>query len=183
LWSAARVAALLSILALLAVCGCSATRARGSAVIYGEGHTFSLSAPRGWVLDNEAGRDQGVTAVFYPLDSSWAEAGEVMYVSTVPKLGNPELQALMDEDLDRQHIDSPTVQMHASDPLPIADGTLAPVNDFAGDAWGNRERIAYIDGGDVWVMLVLTARTEEGFLATRSAFAEVVRSFRVETKP
>jgi hypothetical protein len=48
-------------------------------VVYGEKAAFSMSAPNGWVLDNESGRDQGMACVLYPKGQSWSGAKTVMY--------------------------------------------------------------------------------------------------------
>ena len=40
---------------------------------------FNIGAPEGWVLDNQAGSDQGLPCVLYPKGSSWPDAKTVMY--------------------------------------------------------------------------------------------------------
>ena len=35
-------------------------------IVYGPKAAFNISAPEGWVLDNESGRDQGMPCVLYP---------------------------------------------------------------------------------------------------------------------
>src|SRR5207244_10567590 len=48
-------------------------------IVYGPKAAFNISAPEGWVLDNEAGAEQGLPCVLYPKGSSWADAKTVMY--------------------------------------------------------------------------------------------------------
>lgn len=157
--------------------GCTATPRSSAKECCSAQQNFLVHAPPGWILDDEAGKEQGLLAVFYPHDSSWSEAGEVLYVNTVAKEPDQTLADVMLIDLARQREESPGVQMHPAAPLPIADGTLVPVNDFSGDTWGNLESVAYADGGDVWVMIVLTARTTEGYTRAHSAFAQLVHSY------
>ena len=47
-------------------------------IVYGPKAAFNISAPEGWVLDNESGVDQGLPCVLYPKGSTWADANAVM---------------------------------------------------------------------------------------------------------
>ena len=51
-------------------------------ILYGKNFVYSLNAPDGWVLDNSAGKSQGLQAVFYPKGESWDKATTVMYTNT-----------------------------------------------------------------------------------------------------
>src|SRR2546425_4812389 len=48
-------------------------------IVYGPKAAFNISAPKGWVLDNESGVSQGQPCVLYPKGSSWRDAKTVMY--------------------------------------------------------------------------------------------------------
>src|SRR4029453_4826895 len=48
-------------------------------IVYGPKAAFNISAPEGWVLDNQAGAEQGMPCVLYPKGQSWADARTVMY--------------------------------------------------------------------------------------------------------
>src|SRR5438874_11291229 len=48
-------------------------------IVYGPKAAFNISAPEGWVLDNEAGAEQGLPCVLYPKGSSWSDAKTVIY--------------------------------------------------------------------------------------------------------
>src|SRR5580765_4891512 len=48
-------------------------------IVYGPKAAFNISAPEGWVLDNESGAEQGLPCVLYPKGESWADARTVMY--------------------------------------------------------------------------------------------------------
>src|SRR5438093_2176188 len=49
--------------------------------VYGPKTGFNISAPEGWVVDNEAGKEQGMPCVLYPKGSSWRDAKTVMYAN------------------------------------------------------------------------------------------------------
>ncbi len=48
-------------------------------IVYGPKAAFNIAAPEGWVLDNQAGVEQGLPCVLYPKGSSWADAKTIMY--------------------------------------------------------------------------------------------------------
>src|SRR5215469_5216174 len=48
-------------------------------IVYGPKASFNISAPEGWVLDNESGVEQRLPCVLYPKGESWADARTVMY--------------------------------------------------------------------------------------------------------
>src|SRR6266576_4368997 len=65
---------------LLLICARSSgqEKYRGG-IVYGPKAAFNISAPEGWVLDNESGVEQGMPCVLYPKGESWADARTVMY--------------------------------------------------------------------------------------------------------
>ena len=40
---------------------------------------FKIDAPRGWILDNSAGIEQGLPCVLCPKVSTWADANTIIY--------------------------------------------------------------------------------------------------------
>jgi len=154
----------------------------GTGIIYGKDHAFMISAPKGWVLDNQCGQDKGLWAVLYPTGSSWSSGTVVMYVNTASKTVDSTLDDLIAGDLARQRQQSPNLHVSPGDPLPIADGSLARVNYLSGDKWGNYESIAYVEAPTVYVMIVLTSRVEAAYKHAQLAFADLVKSYRFLTK-
>lgn len=49
--------------------------------VYGPKAGVNISAPEGWVVDNEAGKEQGMPCVLYPKGSSWKDAKTAMYAN------------------------------------------------------------------------------------------------------
>lgn len=92
---------------------------RNSCLIYGKDHSYFLTAPAGWVLDNKSGLHQGIHAVFYPNGSSWRGGSVVMYTTVVAKTAtNDTLQKVIDGDVNRTLTDSPEVK--------VIDGSIWP---------------------------------------------------------
>src|SRR6266511_4393210 len=59
-------------------------------VVHGPKAGFNISAPEGWVVDNESGKGQDMPCVLYPKGSSWADAKTVMYA----KVASPQWEGV-----------------------------------------------------------------------------------------
>src|SRR5437867_10360264 len=59
-------------------------------IVRGPKAGFNISAPEGWVVDNEAGVNQGMPCVLYPKGSSWSDAKTVMYAN----IASPEFEGV-----------------------------------------------------------------------------------------
>src|ERR1051325_7742774 len=58
--------------------------------VYGPKAGVKISAPEGWVVDNESGKEQDLSCVLYPKGSSWSDAKTVMYAN----LAGPEFEGV-----------------------------------------------------------------------------------------
>ena len=155
-----------------------------SGIIYGANHAFTLTAPKGWVLDNTSGKGQGLQAVFYPEGSSWKNGAAVMYANVYQKKNVKEesLEKVIAGDIDEYKKRSPELKITDAEPLLTAKDVRvkdkkAIIKYFTGDENGNHEAVAYVDEGKVVVMLVLTARSKKDFESSLSAFKELVGSY------
>jgi hypothetical protein len=149
-----------------------------SGLIYGTDHSFTLTAPTGWVLDNSSGVSQGLHAVFYRRGSSWKDAVAVMYARAVHK--NSEKKTLEDvvqadvADFKKSSKDSTATD---GSPLPTRDKKTALVRFFYDGANKNYEAVAFIDEPKVVVLLALTSRTKDDYENSLAAFKELVGSY------
>jgi hypothetical protein len=160
----------------------SSPKEASSGLVYGKDHAFWVSAPKGWVLDNQSGAPQGLHAVFYRLGSSWSDATTVMYVNTGRLAKGESLQSFIAGDLARFRERSPNVKMTKESSISTSDKRTADVRRFSGDQWGNDEAVAYIQEDAIVVMIVLTARNRPDFEAARPSLSELVKSYRFMTK-
>lgn len=170
-----KIACLSVSLLLFAVSGLFAGDA-GSVITYGKDLSFRVSAPPGWVLDNQSGQKQGLLAALYPVGSNWSSATVVMYVNAASKTGDPTLASLINGDFARQKEQSPGLKMESGKPLPIADGTEVQVNNFTGDKSGSYESVAYVEAPNTYIMLVLTSRNKAEYDNAKGAFSQLVKS-------
>jgi tetratricopeptide (TPR) repeat protein len=49
--------------------------------VYGPKTAFKIGAPEGWIVENEAGKEQDMPCVLYPKGSSWEDAKTAMYAN------------------------------------------------------------------------------------------------------
>lgn len=156
---------------------------QGGGIVYGDDHAFLLVAPDGWVLDNKAGVQAGLHAVFYKKGSSWKDGTVVMYANTAHKSnkGNESLDALIKTDLARFKSHSPDVRMIDAGKIKIGKKE-AVIKKFVGDKWGNHEAVAYIDETKIISILVMTSRNKKEFDASYPSFIELVKSYTFITQ-
>ncbi len=155
-----------------------------SGIIYGENHAFTLTTPKGWVLDSTSGRTQGLQAVFYPEGSSWQKGTVVMYANVYQKkdVKKESLETVIAGDVAEYKKRSVELKVTDAEPLPTTKDARvkdkkATIKYFTGDEHENDEAVAYIDEDKVVVMLVLTARNKKDFESSLPAFKELVGSY------
>lgn len=154
---------------------------KGSGIFYGEGHSYALSAPSGWVLDTQAGSSQGLVAVFYPRGSSWSDSPVVMY-SRIVKRDGRSLEKVIRADIDYMKEASPEIKESKKDPIPYgSQSKLAQLRYLSADKNGNVEAVAYMEEPDWVVFCVLSARNQEQFEKAVPALKELVSSYHYLT--
>ncbi len=153
---------------------------RGAALIYGARHALALRSPKGWRMDTESGRPQGLQAVFYPNGERWSKSPAVMYCLVVPRGGQtPDLRSMMEYEQERFRNASATAVIVDQNPIDLAGRkSRAVVRRFSGGANGAFEQVAYVEERTVIVMMVLSCRTSEDFDASLPAFREFVGTYR-----
>ena len=81
----------LASLALGAICpSILAQEASPAGIVYGPKASFNITAPEGWVVDNESGKRQDLPCVLYPKAESWSDAKTVMYA----KVASPQWEGV-----------------------------------------------------------------------------------------
>jgi hypothetical protein len=156
---------------------CSDSNRAQSGIVYGESHAFGLTAPCGWVLDNNAGVSRGLHAVFYPLGSDWKTAKTVMYASVARKMpGQERLEDLIAYDMEQAKKNQPTLAVEEGDSIQISNGVSGRVVSFTGGKPFRSERVAYIDAPKVFVMLIVTGK-EKLSADEEAAFRSLAKSY------
>jgi hypothetical protein len=151
-----------------------------SGIIFGRDHSFSLTAPAGWVLDNASGVPQGLQAVFYPKGSSWKDSASVMYAGVTRK-EKASFAKVVQDDVARFKEGSPKTTVADLPSLLTHDKKKAVVKCFFDAKHDNHEAVAYIDEAKVVVLLTLSCRSQEELDKSMSAHKELIASYRFLT--
>jgi hypothetical protein len=152
-------------------------------IVYGPKAAFNISAPQGWILDNESGVSQGMPCVLYPKGSSWSDAKTVMYA----KIAGTQF-----EDV------KPFVAMaikemkntHGAPKENIASGKTRDGHDYfineypATKSYSQWERVAYVQLPRAVAYIVLSSRDETNYRQASPALEEVLKTLvYLEPKP
>ena len=169
--------ALLACLALLFVCdGVPAQEKYRGGIVYGPKAAFNISAPKGWVLDNESGAGQGLPCVLYPKGSSWSDAKTVMYA----KIASTQF-----EDVNA-FVAMAIKEMKAKHGTPkekIASGKTTDGHDYfineypATKTYSQWERVAYVQLPKAVAYIVLSSQDEASYQKDAPALQEVLKTF------
>ena len=144
-------------------------------IVYGPKAAFNISAPKGWVLDNESGKEQGMPCVLYPKGSSWADAKTVMYA----KIASTEF-----EDVNA-FVTWAIKGMKAKRGIPkqkIASGKTQDGRDYfineypATKTYSQWERVGYVQLPHAVVYIVLSSRDKTSYSKDAPALEKVLKT-------
>jgi hypothetical protein len=154
-----------------------------TALLYGHNHSYYLSAPIGWIMDNASGREQGMTSVFYPKGSSWANGETVMYTTYInfDSTKNETIRDIITFDSAQFKTTSPQLKVSKLKPIVINKTKKAIVYSYSGDINGNYETVAYIPEKKGVVMIVISSSNKNGCTNNYKAFEALVRSYKFLT--
>lgn len=152
-------------------------------LMYHDNLAFELTAPNGWVIDNAAGKAQGLQAVFYRKGESWDDFTVGMYI----RMKGPDKDGLVDhrsvmrsDSLYFVGVDPPLI-ITSSEPIVTAGGLESAVRCFDGGPYDQHEFVAYIPDPRLTVMVVAISDSRERLEKARSAFEDLVKSYRFVT--
>lgn len=152
----------------------------GTGIIYGADHAFSLTAPKGWMLDNKSAVEQGLHAVFYPKGKDWQDSPVVAYARgrTLTK----EVKTVEDQvkvTVAGFHRDgSPDYKAEKVKTIKTESGKEAVIYHFTGDQWGNSEAVAYFVEAKTINFIVMNSREAADFKKALPAFEALAKSYK-----
>jgi len=151
----------------------------GYTVVRGKSFAFQLKAPRGWVLDNEIARSQGLNVVFYPTGADWNTSKVASYVRVRSNDGTQrKIEDQVQDTLRSLHESgSPNAKAQYVKTLTTQDASKAKIYYFSGDRFGNLEATAYVQGKDSINFVTLTAHDQDSFRQAMPAFESLVASY------
>ena len=152
--------------------------ANNTGVIWGRGHLYTLTAPKGWVLDNKSGEANGLKAVFHPEGGSWKKSPTVMYTNVFLKTAKTRsTKDLIELTKANVKVKSPKVKVEDAGKV-----RSLTENDIVIKRWKNNldniELVGYADINKVIVIFVLSGRSEGEFKKAIPSFKELLKSFK-----
>jgi hypothetical protein len=156
----------------------------GYSIVRGKDYAFEIKAPRSWVLDNDAAKDQGLNLVFYPTGTDWESSKAVIYVRV--RTNGATVRNITDQVNDTvrnlRETGSPNIAVKHVKTLTTQDASKAEIYHFTGDKFGNLEATAYIQARGSIHFITLSSRDPDSFKQAISAFDAVVTSYEDLTK-
>jgi tetratricopeptide (TPR) repeat protein len=153
----------------------SAQEAFRGGTVYGPKAGFNISAPEGWVVDNEAGKEQGMPCVLYPKGSSWSDAKTVMYanIAGTEFEGVNVFVAMAIKEMEK---------IHGRPKEKIASGKTKDGHDYfineypATKTYSQWERVGYVQLPRGVAFIVLTSRDKASYQRDSDKLEKVLKT-------
>src|SRR6267143_1267622 len=167
---------IVAFLALGAFCPCvSAQENYRGGIVYGPTAAFNISAPEGWVLDNESGVNQGLPCVLYPKGESWADARTVIYakIASTQYEDAEKLVAVAIKEMEKTH-GKPKEKIASGK---TKDGHDYFINEYpATKTYSQWERVGYVQLPQAVAYIVLTSRDQASYQKDSSGLEKVLKT-------
>jgi hypothetical protein len=144
-------------------------------IVYGPKAAFNISAPEGWVLDNESGASQGLPCVLYPKGSLWSDAKTVMYAK-IASTQFEDVNAFVATAI------KDMMKKHGAPKEKIASGKTKDGHDYfineypATKSYSQWERVAYVQLPRAVAYIVLSSQDEASYRKDAPALQEVLKT-------
>jgi hypothetical protein len=148
-------------------------------LVYTDSTSFWIDVPRGWVLDDDAGRRDGQIAVLYRQGESWKTGEPVMYATVItPKSGfNAAVPAAVRSDSAQWAGQVRDLVFAVSDSIRTVSGAFAHIRSYRSALTRQYSTVAYMQAdARVW-MLTLSARSPASHAAAYPEFVAMVKSY------
>lgn len=117
-----------------------------SGYLYGEGHCYGFTAPKGWKLDNRSLASQGVGMAFLPQNESWETADIAIYTRSMAyeNMNDQKMVELQIADVRQMYqADGKDIQAQHIRDIISASGEKGSLWRFSGYGKGLEELAAY----------------------------------------
>ena len=144
-------------------------------IVYGPKAGFNITAPEGWVVDNESGKEQRMPCVLYPKGSSWSDAKTVMYAN----MAGAEFEGV------NAFVEMAIKEMKAKHGTPkekIASGKTKDGHDYfineypATKTYSQWERVGYAQLPQGVAFIVLTSRDKASYQKDSGQLEKVLKT-------
>lgn len=170
------------VILLLFICSSGFSQVTDSSrtgLLFGLHHAYFLTAPEGWIFDDESAIEEGIKAVFYPKGQTWADAETAMYTNwaAFDTTKNEKLQDIVNTDIDQFKKNNPETKVKKEKTIKIDKTKKAVVYSFINEKEKFFEQVAYIEEKKGVVLIILTSRSKNGLDTNKTFFSELIRSY------
>jgi hypothetical protein len=163
-------------LALLFLCaGVPAQEKYKGGIVYGPKAAFNISAPDGWVLDNESGVEQGLPCVLYPKGESWADARTVIYakIASTQYEDAEKFVVVAIKEMEKTH-GKPKEKIGSGK---TKDGHEYFINEYpATKTYSQWERVGYVQLPHAVAYIVLSSQDQASYRKDSGALEKVLKT-------
>src|SRR5436305_13746878 len=143
--------------------------------VYGPKAVFNISAPEGWIVDNDSGKEQDLPCVLYPKGSSWADAKTVMYA----KVASPQWEGVnafvewaIEGMMEKRGVPKQKIAYGKT-----KDGHDYFINEYpATKTYSQWERMGYIQLPQAVAYIVLTSRDQASYQRDSGVLEKVLKT-------
>ena len=147
-------------------------------MLFGADHAFTVSAEKGWVLDNQSAVREGLHMVFYPKGGTWSNSPVIIYGRSVPVSRFNSVKSLVQYTVNDFHKNgSPRYTSERKPAINTSNGRTAELYVFSGDQWGNHEAAVYFKERGTINYLVFNSRSKANFDKYFADFQKIAKSY------
>jgi hypothetical protein len=143
------------------------------------GKSFLVASPKGWVLDDKSGKDQGLDVVLYPEGWNLDYAPALMYTKIINKDNalQKSFADIISEQVDQLKQYGATI---VKDSIAYTyDNKQSVIINFIDNTTKTNNLISYINEYNYIVSFILTSRDKDQFLKSKPKFLELVNSYKI----
>jgi len=152
-------------------------------LLFGKSHAYFLTAPKGWIFDDETAREEGIKAVFYPTGENWADAETAMYTNwaAYDTTKNEKFLDIITADINNFKTNSKGIIIKKEKVILLDKKKKAVVYSFINEKEQFFEQVAYIEEKKGAVLIILTSKTKAGLTKNNAFFVELIKSYNFLT--
>jgi hypothetical protein len=152
-------------------------------LLFGKNHAYFLTAPKGWIFDDEAAREEGIKAVFYPKGENWVDAETAMYTNwaAYDTTKNEKFTDIINADINNFKTNSKGIIIKKEKVILLDKKKKAIVYSFINEKEQFFEQVAYIEEKKGAVLIILTSKTKAGLSKNNAFFTELIKSYNFLT--
>jgi len=151
------------------------------AIVHGPKAAFNISAPAGWVIDNEAGASDGLPCVLFQKGKSWSSADPLMYAK-IASASHENAEDFAKKAISESKKDRGDFQVKRVESGKTKGGEAYFINEYAPNAdYPRMERVAYVQLPNAVAYIVYSGDNDKAFRSQQSALKQLVSSLTAMT--